>query len=190
MLSRRMANSNKPPVVSNMFNPLLFTQVRPYWTTVASSASISNGSRTLTSTGGYRVSTGFTSIYSSGKIFCNIRVDGASFAPMVGFQWNGSGVGSYPGGMLYSYGYYGYSPGWVYPYDTITSSAFAYGTTYTTGDVIGIAIDFDTTQYWFLKNSVVLNGGIAAGVFQNQGNIAFSAGMGSSAAGTYKWTIL
>jgi hypothetical protein len=84
---------------------------------------------------------------SSGKWYC--EVNSGSLFDLVGIAASTSGITGYIGQDSTSYGYYG-NNGNKYN----NGSAAAYGATFTSGDVIGIAFDADAGTLTFYKNGV------------------------------------
>ena len=115
---------------------------------------------------------------SSGKWYWETTV-GATGSPnqaMLGIRNQSAvitGSGGYPGGDTNGYGYYA-SNGNKY-----NSTASAYGASYTSGDVIGVAFDADAGTLTFYKNNT--SQGVAFSSIQMTNNIWFPAfGDGSS----------
>jgi len=86
---------------------------------------------------------------SAGKYYCEAVVGGTSGSAMIGLVLAGSTVNDYPGSAANDTGYL--SNGDKYTAGIQTS---AWGASYTTGDVIGIAYDAGTGNFWFSKNNV------------------------------------
>ncbi|WP_120497558.1 SPRY domain-containing protein [Kiloniella sp. EL199] len=119
---------------------------------------------------------------SSGKWYWEVTISG-------GANPNKGAVGIVPAGALLSgawyinentYGYYGYN-GTVYSSNVQGST----GLTYTIGDVIGVALNLDTNEIEFFKNSV------SRGKFPVNTGIDYVAAVGqvSSASGSNIWNV-
>lgn len=87
---------------------------------------------------------------STGKWYWEVKYVSATVVGfLVGIGTNGTTVNSYPGGSATSYGYY-HNNGDKYN----NGGHVGYGATWTTGDVIGIALDMDAGTLTFYKNGV------------------------------------
>ena len=99
-----------------------------------------------------------TMAFSKGKFYCECKVSGVngSFYPMIGVidednvvknssanQIGYSGVGYLPSGNKF-----------------VAGSGSAYGSSYTTGDIISVAIDTDNGAVYFAKNGTYQNSGV------------------------------
>jgi hypothetical protein len=95
---------------------------------------------------------------TSGKYYAEIKVtaqSGSQDAMVIGITSTSSGATTDElGHYANDYGYYG--TGNLQNNDSNTS----YGSSYTTGDIIGIAIDLDNNKLYFSKNSVWQNSGV------------------------------
>lgn len=117
----------------------------------SSDYSLSNGDltaeRILNDSGNsVEVNYGFT----SGKLYWEFLVGahGASELFILGASESGTSIGQYPGATATSYGYR--SDG----LKARNGSAAAYGDSYTTGDIVGVALDLNDNKIWFSKNGV------------------------------------
>jgi hypothetical protein len=128
-----------------VMNPIAYTQY----------SSLTDGNLALltsiTVTGGTNGTIGV----NSGKWYWEITI-GATGTPstsIVGIRNQNANVNSagngYPGGDSNGYGYYA-NTGQKYT----GATGFAYGATYTSGDVIGVAFDADSATLTFYKNNV------------------------------------
>ena len=91
---------------------------------------------------------------SSGKWYWEVTITASNLTPtgaIIGITENSSAsaVSNYPGNNANDWGYYG-NTGNKYTGGT----GFAYGATYTTNDVIGVALDMDAGTLTFYKNNV------------------------------------
>ena len=85
---------------------------------------------------------------SSGKWYTELYVGSAVGTALTGISDRQSQGGThYLGGQSYEYSYYSYNGKSI---NGGTQST--YGNTYTTGDIIGIAIDLDNSKLYFSKN--------------------------------------
>jgi hypothetical protein len=83
---------------------------------------------------------------TSGKWYCEIFMTSAGTAAVPGIVNENATTASYPGGNTNGYGYF-------YDGQKYTNGAgSAYGNSYTTNDIIGIALDLDNGRVWFSKN--------------------------------------
>ncbi len=111
---------------------------------------------------------------SSGKWYWEFKTTAISASPnpvMVGIGElpYGPDLGTYLGQNASGWGYAG-EDGTVYN----SGSGSAYGATYTTGDIIGVAFDADNGNLYFYKNGTIQNSGTAA-----------ATGLTSSSTGFY-----
>ena len=163
---------------SNVFatlNPLALFQVAPTY---------SNGNNTVTTGSGGSGNSPFSTLaVSSGKYYAEIKFTSTdSGGEAVGIV-NLDSYNPYGQGDEY---FYRHSYGYGYKNangDKVTNnSGSSYGNSYTTGDVIGIALDMDNKKLYFAKN----------GTWQNSGDpTSGSTGTGSAftlADGTYAFT--
>ena len=103
---------------------------------------------------------------SQGKWYWEVKASASSSGDnyvigIVGTQYNSSAtasysIGYYPGYTGQGYGYFAFN-GNVLKSD----SAVVTLNTYTTGDIIGIALDLDNDDLYFYKNGTIQNGGTA-----------------------------
>ena len=139
---------------------------------VNSSTTLSNGNLFCDKTGtsGYGLVKSSIAV-SSGKWYCEYKLSGADQVVGVTLASNGVGNGDYVSSVAGGIGYYS-ANGSIY---TISGSS-AYGNTFGSGDVIGIALDLDNGKVFFSKN----------GTFQNSGDPAAGTNpAASSLSGTY-----
>ncbi|KKJ78611.1 hypothetical protein WH95_00475 [Kiloniella litopenaei] len=119
---------------------------------------------------------------SSGKWYWEVTISGGASPNQgaVGIIADGQTLSGSWYGNQNTFGYYGYN-GQVYS----NGSGGASGATYTTGDVIGIALDFDANEIEFFKNNV------SRGKFPVTAGLSYVAAVGqvSSAAGSNIWDI-
>ena len=156
-------------------NPLARFQVAPTY---------SNGNNTVTTGAGGAGNSPFSTLaVSSGKYYAEIKFTSTdSGGEAVGIV-NLDSYNPYGQGDEY---FYRHSYGYGYKNangDKVTNnSGSSYGNSYTTGDVIGIALDMDNKKLYFAKN----------GTWQNSGDpTSGSTGTGSAftlADGTYAFT--
>ena len=120
-----------------------------------SQATFSNGNNQSAMTGSHETYTTSTLGVSKGKYYCEGKVAVASAFCMLGI------VGRYPTASLHHVGYYndgyGYNGGSATLWTNNSSSS--YGNTFTTNDIIGIAVDLDNNKLYFSKNGVFQNSG-------------------------------
>lgn len=111
---------------------------------------VSNGGLTVTNnTFGFGASY-TTSFKPSGKWYWEIRINTSDAGRNIIPGATVSSIGTYPGQSgTTSWGYYGADGTKVY-----SGTFTAFGSTFTTGDVIGIALDLDAGKIWFSKNNV------------------------------------
>jgi len=118
---------------------------------------------------------------SSGKYYAEFKITAAADSTILGivpatYSFNNGNFWGYSGGTG-GMAYY-YTGIIIYP-----GGSSSYGASYTTNDVIGVAIDMDAGEVTFYKN------GVSQGVAQTglSGNYYFAVGDGSSASNTGYW---
>ena len=121
---------------------------------IGTDATLANGNLSIS----YGASTPFlgtpaTIGVQSGKWYWEVLItasSGATVTSMIGITTKSSPneIGSYPGANVNGWGYFGFN-GQKY-----NSGGTAYGATYTTNDVIGVAFDADAGTLEFYKNGV------------------------------------
>lgn len=132
-------------------NPLLVTSSTP---------SFSNGNLTITTSALSTWQSAFSTLaVTKGKWYCEIKFE-TGLDVMLGIVKESSATNSFTAGNNYpglnSGGYGYYSPnGQKYN----NGSGAAYGNGYTTGDIIGIALDLDNNYLYFAKNGTWQNSG-------------------------------
>jgi len=131
---------------------------------IPSNGTLSDGNLTYASSNssgnfGYRLS---TLGVSSGKWYVECKPTAGANASVIGIRSRptASAVGEQLGYYADDYGVY--VDGRKFTNNTLSS----YGTSYTTGDIVGIALDLDNNRLFFSKN----------GTFMNSGNPASSTG--------------
>jgi len=121
-------------------------------------STFSNGNTTFASGSSYSGTTA-NILLDTGKWYWEVKViskDGDTDNYSIGIQGQeATGTNQYVGSQLFGYQYYGTS-GTIYN----NNSAASYGSSYTAGDIIGVALDCTNNKLYFSKN----------GTFQNSGN--------------------
>lgn len=140
-----------------------------------SGLALSNNDLTVTMTSGSWDTVYSTTGLSSGKYYCEFTYDNDTDEVMIGIGGSGVNTGNYLGSYATGYAYYDQTgQNWN------SNSGTPYGNTFTTGDIIGMAVDFDNRYIYFSKN----------GVWQTSGDPTSGAsGTGAArqfTAGTYK----
>ena len=144
---------------------------------IGSSTTYSQGNNTVsTSDANYRVSPSTLAV-SSGKYYMEFKAVSGSFGSIdagvgilqteTNFNTSSQNLNAYPGG--YSYG----SLGKVREYnasDVYTAS------TYTDGDIIGIALDMDNNKLYFHKNGTYQNSGVPTSGSTGTGAVSITSG--------------
>jgi hypothetical protein len=121
-------------------------------------STFTNGNNTIATNSSYYTFNTSTLGVSSGKWYCEVKV--ISTVPsanqnMIGISnTTSTSTTNNLGAGAYSWGYHG--NGTVYN----NGSASSYGSTYTTNDIIGIALDLDNNKLYFSKNGVYQNSGV------------------------------
>jgi hypothetical protein len=147
-------------------------------TSAGANASISNGGLTYTFIGSANCVAQGTMGMSSGKWYCEVTAAGTQV--MVGISNGSVSTLPYVGNNANSWGYWGNNGN---RYNNNLSTA--YGSTYTSGDVVGIAFDADVGSLAFYKNNAsqgVAYTGLTAGPYfvavgnGNQGNCSINFG--------------
>ena len=168
---------------SNVFatmNPLVTTANVPVY---------SNGNNTIVGNSSGNGSTQISTIgSSSGKFYVEVKcvaysnTTGAAVGVVEAGEWGADSLS-----IAQDSYFYGTSSGYGYKISNgnkvnNSTSGSAYGNSYTTGDIIGIALDLDNNKLYFSKN----------GVWQNSGDPTSGAtGTGSAftlSSGTYNFT--
>jgi hypothetical protein len=139
---------------------------------VSSKTAVSNSGLTVTqTTSSLRGVTQSSVGFSSGKKYWEIQITGA-----VGGNYAVAGAGAglssvtslYPGDSSTSFGYHGMDGGiWV------GGSIIRTCSTFTVGDIIGIAVDADTGKFWVSKNGVWQASGDPSAGTNPAGTISF-----------------
>lgn len=112
------------------------------------SITLSNGNLTATATNTAWKSVRSILGVSSGKWYWEITLDvAANVDTVVGVGNSSAGLNSYAGADADGYGYYG-NDGQKYN----SGSGAAYGSTFTVGDIISVALDMDNGKIWWGKN--------------------------------------
>ena len=109
---------------------------------------LSNGNLTVTQPAsvGWRSVRSTTSV-SSGKYYWEVEIDDAQGGDtMVGVGTSSFSLSSYAGSDANSYGWYGSGTKYT------GAASYPYTPTYTTNDVVGVALDLDNGKIWFSKN--------------------------------------
>jgi hypothetical protein len=83
---------------------------------------------------------------STGKYYFEV-LSGAGADSMTGVADSGASLSNYCGSGATSYGYYQLNG------NKYTNSGTGFGSSYTSGDVIGVAVDLDAGKIWFAKNN-------------------------------------
>jgi len=126
----------------------------PVWNPLVGSVGVTlsqaNLSATFDTAGGTRYGTIGTIGVSSGKWYWEYEFSAGGNSALLGITQKPFAVqmGTYPGEQTGDYGYYG-SNGNKYT----AGSGSAYGATFTTSDVIGVALDLDAGTLTFYKNN-------------------------------------
>ena len=121
---------------------------------------------------------------SSGKWYTELYVGSAVGTALTGISDRQSQGGThYLGGQSYEYSYYSYNGKSI---NGGTQST--YGNTYTTGDIIGIAIDLDNSKLYFSKNGTFQNSGDPTSGSTGTGAISITA-VGSTQNGHYFFAV-
>ena len=137
-------------------------------------------SGTATTRSGTASSIGLT----AGKWFAEFKITGSAngIVGIAGTTQNRTAtddddIGNYPGRTQQGYGYL--SGGSVYNDSSAVTGSFA---TFTTDDIIGVAVDLDGDLLYFYKNGAIQNSGTGidiSGITPHSGNWFFAVGDGS-----------
>ena len=119
---------------------------------------LSNGNTTFTNGSGanWRV-TGSTLAASAGKWYCEIKITELGGGSQIGVM----NLNELPASLATDLG----SAAWSWSYyhtgnKRHSNNSTSYGATYTTGDIMGIAMDLDNNKLYFHKNGVYQNSGV------------------------------
>jgi len=158
-----------------VLNPL----IRPYSGTTDL---ITNGNLRASSTSGPSGSQASTITFTSGKFYCEATATTVSGANVTWIgvcnNLNYYALGTWASAFVRDYGYSYASNG--KSYSTSTPSGTTYGASYTSGDVIGLAIDADAGTITFYKNGtsqgtaftgMSYTGGYAIGCTEDNSNV-------------------
>ena len=160
-----------------------FATMNPLDNYYASSTFSEGNLRIVTSSANYTFNTS-TLGASTGKWYCEVKV--ASTVPsadqnMIGISdTTSTSTTNNLGAGAYSWGYHG--NGTVYN----NGSSSSYGSTYTTNDIIGIALDLDNNKLYFSKNGTWQNSGDPTSGATGTGALSITA---SSSNGTGNYFI-
>jgi len=121
---------------------------------------------------------------SSGKWYAEMYVGSIAGQCLIGISDRQSQGGThYLGGQSYEYSYYSFNGQSI---NGGTQSS--YGNTYTTGDIIGIALDLDNNKLYFSKNGTFQNSGDPTSGSTGTGAISITA-VGSTQNGNYFFAV-
>jgi hypothetical protein len=150
-----------------------YATLNPVDTNLSATPTLTNGNLTYVANSG--LGSRSTIAMSAGKWYCEVTVNAAG--NLLGIVPSNVSINSvsYPGSIANSYGYYA-TNGNKYYYSGGAVNA-AYGATYTTGDVIGIAFDADAGTLTYYKNGTS-QGTAFTGIAS--GSYSFSFGNGTS----------
>ena len=121
------------------------------------SSSFSHGNLSITTNSTKYAPTYSTLGASSGKYYAECKMTAGSSARIgiISRPPEDTGATSSPGNDVYSVGYYS-----VHGTSYYDNSASTYGSSYTNGDIIGIAMDLDNNKLYFHKNGTYQNSGV------------------------------
>ena len=118
------------------------------WVNSPNSGGLMNGALNVTGTSGNWITFPSTMYVSSGKWYCEVEVLGPRVGVGIANRFHSNDT--YLGVSTNSYAYFDLNHSWY----NNSEVAGSYGATYTTGDVIGIALDMDNGTLNFYKNGV------------------------------------
>ena len=117
---------------------------------------------------------------TAGKYYAEVKLIDSSAKPMIGVVANNAvAVGTVLGNTGHGYAYMGEDG----KYKT-NSTNTTYGTTYTTNDIISIALDLDNNKLYFAKNGTWQNSGVPTSGSTGTGAISITA-PSSTTTGAY-----
>ena len=153
-----------------------FATFNPLNVPTSNAPTFSNGNNTVVTANGTSAYFGATSSLgvSSGKWYTEFKVSDASANAFIGITFDpaeDARNNRYTGQSSSSWGYFD-SDG---NYRT-NGSGTAYGDTYTTGDIIGIAMDLDNAKLYFSKNGTFQNSGDPTSGATGTGAISITSG--------------
>ena len=159
-------------------------------------AAPTNGNTTLTSNGGNAWGTLLSTIgASSGKYYCEAKLSALGSYARPGIcdmsvDQQNSNSGWYLGETSGS-AQYGYNSGNGNLYTNAGDSS--YGNTFTTGDIIGIAMDLDNSKLYFSKNGTFQDSGVPTSGSTGTGAVSITAdktyGFGFSSYASTVWNV-
>ena len=149
-------------------------------------ATLSEGNLKMVSgTATTRSGTASTIGLTAGKWFAEFKITGSAngIVGIAGTTQNRTAtddddIGNYPGRTQQGYGYL--SGGDVYNNSSAVTGSFA---SFTTNDIIGVAVDLDGDLLYFYKNGAIQNSGTGidiSGITPHSGNWFFAVGDGSA----------
>jgi hypothetical protein len=160
-----------------------FSTMNPLDNSYASSTFSEGNLRIVTSSGNYTWNTSSVGA-SVGKWYCEVKI--VSAVPSANQQMIGisnttsTSTTANLGSGIYGWGYHG--NGTVYN----NGSSSAYGNTFTTNDIISIALDLDNNKLYFAKNGTYQNSGVPTSGATGTGALSITA---SSSNGTGNYFI-
>jgi hypothetical protein len=132
----------------------VFATLNPLDNNYASSTFSNGNNKIVTNSGNYTYNTG-TLGASSGKYYWEVKVDTTSTEDLIGISGKTSTSSTaYLGTSSDDFGYN--DDGGI----KNNGSSSSYGSTYTTNDIIGVAMDLDNNKLYFSKNGVFQNSGV------------------------------
>jgi hypothetical protein len=149
-------------------------------------ATLSEGNlKMVSATATTRSGTASTIGLTAGKWFAEFKITGSAngIVGIAGTTQNRTAtddddIGNYPGRTQQGYGYL--SGGSVYNNSSAVTGSFA---SFTTNDIIGVAVDLDGDLLYFYKNGAIQNSGTGidiSGITPHSGNWFFAVGDGSA----------
>ena len=126
--------------------------------TMAANATFGNGNNTVTCAGTTYNPLGTTLGVNKGKYYAEFKLASAAGDAMVGVFAKYGGASNYLGSQTQQYSWYVTSGGNIKSNSATVSGGASVGT-YTTNDIIGIALDCDNNKLYFHKNGVYITFG-------------------------------
>jgi len=152
-----------------------FATLNPLNVPTSNAPTYSNGNNTVVTANGTSAYFGGTSSLgvSSGKWYTEFKISDATADAFTGITFDpaeDARNNRYPGQSSSGWGYF--TNGYFYN----NASSTAYGNSYTTGDIIGVAMDLDNAKLYFSKNGTFQNSGDPTSGATGTGAISITSG--------------
>ena len=150
-----------------------FATINPLNTPTSNAPTFSDGNLTIVTAVNGNFGGTSTIGASQGKWYAEFKVTDLSAPLQIGVTYDDAETARtnvFPGDRADGYGYYSVN-GTYYN----NNSAYSYGNSYTTNDIIGIALDLDNNKLYFSKNGTFQNSGVPTSGSTGTGAISITA---------------